>query len=407
MIVGHSAREHAIARRLIADGHFVISYMSRKNFGLEKDSHTFYYAEDYSSKDIIQSSLHYGVDLLLPTDEYALYNGVADEAFLSGILCFGHTQRSAFLMEVMRDQVISALCDREYAKRPEGILALTPQEIKALHKVYKNIVVKPIQIRGGVYFIDNNDYDINQISLPAWCEPYIPGIDFSLHYLVNKNSLYFLGFTFDYPFLDEINLVLTGGMGSIVPEAGEISKAFEEILNDCKIMTSAGLLKLKENHQCEINGFISAQFRKVGNQAIFCEIDCKPGNPEIVAILPTIKGDFGKILLDVVKNRMTEIDLNGLASIAISLVPEQYPFATEFKHIISDKLLKNKEVLFGETQKTEFGIRNGRSRTLCIVCSGQDSLQAKNKATALASDINLTSGLRFRDEIVVKIRYDV
>lgn len=399
MIVGHGAREHAIARRLIRDGHEVIAYMSRRNAGLENDCHQFIHAQGYSGEVIVESAINHAVDMLLPTDEAALFNGVADAAIASGMLCLGHTKKTAYLIEIMRNGVISALSPSRYVRRPEGILALTHQDLKSLFTTNDTIVIKPLKLGGSVSFLNDGDDAVNRIDLPVWAEPYKPGVDFSIHYIVNGGYFHFIGLTFDYPFLNESSLVLTGGMGTIVPASNETSIVSSALLKDCQAVTEACLLRLKETHGCNLNGFVSAQFRKIRQQAIFTEFDCKPGNPEIVAILPTIKGDLGRILLHAARNQLPAIEFTGMASVAISMIPKEYPFTHKTCHVLPDSFLCQEAVVIGETERTGSAIRNGESRMLCVVCLGVDSRQTKDVAISMAAHINELSGLIFRSDM--------
>ncbi len=398
MIVGHGAREHAIARRLIRDGHEVIAYISRRNAGLENDCHQFIHAQGYLGQAIVKSAISHAVDMLLPTDEAALFNGVADAAIACGMPCFGHTKRTAYLIEVMRNEVISALSPSRYVRRPEGILALTRQDLRSLFAINNTIVIKPLKLGDTVSFL-NDDDDVNRIDLPVWAEPYKPGVNFSIHYMVSGGHFHFIGLTFDYPFLNENSLVLTGGMGTMVAASNETSIVSSALLKDCQAVTEACLLRLKETHGCNINGFVSAQFRKIRQQAIFTELDCKPGNPEIVAILPTIKGDLGRILLHAASNQLPAIEFTGMASVAISMIPKEYPHTHETHHALSDSFLRQEAVVIGETEKTGSVIQNGRSRMLCVVCIGVNSRQAKSVAVSIAAHINELSGLIFRGDI--------
>lgn len=404
MIVGHGAREHAIARRLVRDGHEVVTYACRPNVGLKHDCHDFVLAPKYSAKSIVTQAVARKVDLLLPTDEAALFGGVGDAARAAGLLCFGHLKKTALLLEGMRNEVMAVLPSGRYARVPEGKLVTTHRELHELVVTGEMPVVKPLFAdapAGRVAFLDGDGAEfIDQLEMPVWAEAYRAGVDFSIHYLVSGAAFHFLGMTFDYPFLGNRPLVLTGGMGAVVPGKRDASLVSGELLRECQTMVEVGLRRLQEKHGCELNGFVSAQFRKHRQQAIFTELDCKPGNPEFIALLPTLHGDLGVALDNMARGVPPDLSSYGTASVAISMAPAGYPQSVAADaHDIPADLLLHGEVLIGESRKWGGAIKSGRSRTLCVVFGADDIRQARDRAAWLAAEIGRATGLMFRDDI--------
>ena len=406
LLIGHSAREHAIAKRLIREGHVVVSYMVKQNVGLENVCHAYVRAQDYSCNDIISAAIVEKIDLILPSDEAALFGGVADAAVEAGIACFGHTKKTAALIELARDEVIATMPSSRYVRVPDGKLVRSHEEIRSFAALRHKIAVKPLrpldgsfsQNDRGVTFVEDAESSIDHLVLPAWVEPYQSGVDFSIHYMVNGSHYHYLGLTFDYPFLDDTCTILTGGMGAIVPSDADKSVVSPVLLSECQAMAEKCFYKLQERYACRINGFVSLQFRKVRQQAIFTELDCKPGNPEIVALLPTLIGEFGESIMAITKGELPSISSSGKASVALSMASPDYPSGGAAIKI-PDTILSREDVSIGETIQAASTIRSGRSRTLCVVESGEHVKQVLDIVLSAAREIKNNTGLIFRDDI--------
>lgn len=402
LIAGHGAREHAIARRLVQDGHEVVACAARKNAGLLQNCHEFVSVPEYSGTGIAKLAVSRGVDLLLPTDEASLFLGAADAAAEAGVLCFGHPRKTALFMEGMRHEVISLLKPGRYARPPSGRLIRARREWLSM-PASEMVVAKPVSSdtrASGVSFVQPGD--ASKIALPAWVEPYKAGVDFSIHYLALGGRAVYLGMTFDYPFLSKKSLTLTGGMGSLVPGRSDETVVHDTLLNECKAMAEHLIRSISEERRLDVRGFVSAQFRKVRQHAIFTELDCKPGNPEIIALLPTLEGDLGEVLLEAAQGTTPQISTNGLASVAISMAPASYPYPSSVlltKHNLPASLLASETVFFGETSMSHSVIRSGESRTICVTGCGASIEDARGSAKALATEIRRDTGLVFRDDI--------
>lgn len=402
MIVGHGAREHAIARRLVQDGHEVLACAARENAGLLRDCDDFVLVPSYSGAEIAKLAVARGVDLLLPADEAALFDGVTDASTELGVPCFGHPRKTALFMEGMRHEVISLLKPGRYARPPSGRLIRTRREWLSM-PASEMVVAKPVSSDAraqGVSFVQPGGE--SKIALPAWVEPYKAGVDFSIHYLALGGQAVYLGLTFDYPFLSKKSFTLTGGMGSLVPGRSDETVVPDALLDECKAMAENLIRSISEERRLDVRGFVSAQFRKVRQHAIFTELDCKPGNPEIIALLPTLEGDLGEALLEAAQGTAPQISTNGLASIAISMSPASYPYPSSVlltKHNVPASLLASETVFFGETSMLDLAIRSGESRTICVTGCGANIEEARGSAKALATEIRMDAGLVFRDDV--------
>lgn len=397
LIVGHGAREHALARRLKQDGHEVVVCIRGNNAGLDHDFANVVAVPSYSGAVIAGLATLWKSDLVVPTDEHALFDGAADSVRKAGVPCLGHSRETSVFLERARGDVIGLLEHEGGACAPEGRMAVSSEEWLGM-PTHARAVVKPISSQ-GVLFAEHGERVPDSDSFPAWVESFTPGTDFSLHYIVTPGGQAFLGLTFDYPFLRAGSFVLTGGMGSVVPGEHDATVVSGPLLQACKNMAERLFRSIVAERGLVLRGFISVQFRKVGRQAIFTELDCKPGNPEIVALLATIDGDLGNHFWRAAMDGVPELALNGLASAAISMAPVGYPQRKGKPHIIPSCYLGLSAIHFGETEQGDGCIKSAQSRALCVSGSGATLMDACSKAASLAAEVSGITGLWYRPDI--------
>lgn len=405
LLVGHGAREHAIARRLVHDGHEVVACATQRNPGLVDICSSLVQINNYAQvRKIIHAARADRVSMILACDERSLFAGVADAASEASIPCLGHKMESAILLERKRNAVISALRANPPVRLPKGVAIARREELKDSRELGEKVVVKPIfpnkvgkyaiafGPRGGLFRAN---------LFPAWVEPDEPGDDFSLHYLVSHKRFYFLGVTLDYPMLNKSSRIVTGGMGSIaIPEVPD-APLTEALVQKCREMTESGLLHMQSEHLAEFCGFVSAQFRKTRRGAVFTELDCKPGNPEFQALLPQIRGDIGSLFYDAFCGSAHTVKRTRMFSAAVTLAPSTYPGGHNIRRKLPhETFLPDSTILVGDVVADKDGNfwANG-SRTLCIVAGAADFSTTLSKAMSHASSMAAISGLIFRTDI--------
>ena len=394
LLIGHNAREHAFACRLSAEGCDIFACGTKPNAGLEQVCLKYFCVESYSDVDAmigIAKSNH--IDLIIPCNEVSLFSGISDKAIAESIGCFGHNAYTAKTLEIQRDLVISTLRPCLPAIPPSGAVVSTQDEAKSF--LFKNGKIAVKALGGGKIIFADKDEQLENCSFPAWVEPFLAGTEFSLHYLFLDGCKKFIGVTIDYPLLGLDNETLTGGMGSVVlPVNNEIIK--RSLLNKCIKMIDAGLLVLKSETTISLNGFVSAQFRITPRGVIFTEFDSKPGDPEWIAILSVLNGNFLNLITDI-KCEIQPIEQFG---VSISLVQQFYPSKIEnLSPIVVNFNLKAENLCFGESKLTSEFLYSGSSRTLCATETGQSLEIARSKALRLANAISKSTGLIFRTDI--------
>lgn len=406
LLVGHGAREHAIARRLVHDGHEVVACAMQRNPGLVETCSSFVKIDNYAqAQEIVHAARVAKVAMILPCDERSLFAGVADFSAAEAIPCLGHRMEASILLERRRNTVIAAMKGNSPVRPPKGIEVARSKELRDASELGDKVVIKPLYPnKTGEYAIvfGSRNGRFRTSLFPAWVETDEPGWDFSLHYLVSGERFYFLGVTLDYPMLNQSSRIVTGGMGAIALPENFNTPIAETLMQKCREMTENGMRRLYAEYQAGFCGFVSAQFRKTRRGVVFAELDCKPGNPEFPALLPQIQGDIGALFHAVFHGAAHAVRKSRIFSVAVSLAPTDYPGKGNTRREFPPEavsLAGGATFVGGVVTDVDGNLWADGSRTLCIVASATDLAAAVSGSLGHASEIAAISGLVFRQDI--------
>jgi len=142
------------------------------------------------------------------------------------------------------------------------------------------------------------------------------------------------------------------------------------------------------------------------------EINSRPGDPEILNVLPALETDFGEICLSMIRGDLRGIETKPLASVVTYLVPPSYGGKDpEWKGSKRLKTMRMREMMFdgGDFLKVYPGSMERRpsgdifmlsSRTLAVVGLGETIEDARQRSLQAADEIQEDNpNLWRRDEI--------
>lgn len=402
LIVGHGAREHAMAARLASEGCEVLSCHAKPNAGLSAVCSKCFVVPNYSAAEIIPIAIEQRIDLLLPANEQALFAGVVDAAIRSGIPCVGHTKKAAEVIERHRALVISSMLPVLPVRPPRGCIANHVNDIKKEINTHQKVAVKPLGVNFGgrsyqsVYFLtaENFDIEVGCIPIPAWVEPFIPGRDFSIHYVFTSGVGKRFGVTLDYPLLGRESEILTGGMGCVsLPDKNDILSV--SVIEKCAKMIESGLNSLICDAGISLSGFVSAQFRVTDCGVIFTEMNCKPGDPEIIALLEGFDGNF----LDLLTSGLECVERTKLFSIALVMAPTGYPNEQRLVATLPADMATKPGIFLGESCLVNDRLVSGDSRMACVVKRSSSLSLARSSVMACVAELASDGTLFYRPDV--------
>jgi phosphoribosylamine--glycine ligase len=131
----------------------------------------------------------------------------------------------------------------------------------------------------------------------------------------------------------------TGGMGSYKDTDDALPFLTEaEREREFEIATRIlGKLKDEADDPAELRGVpLYLAFMHTGTQSKILEDNSRPGDPEIINILPLLKDDFVDICFKVIEGNLTRIELEKMASVVTYKVPPSYGgYAEAFPNLVN------------------------------------------------------------------------
>ena len=236
-------------------------------------------------------------------------------------------------------------------------------------------------------------------------EEFLVGEEASFFLIVDKNNFRFFGTAQDHKRVYEKDEgPNTGGMGAYSP-APIINKDLEKKIINKIVKPTLLALKKKKN---PYNGFLYVGLMIKGGEPYLIEYNVRMGDPECQVILPRLKTDFLKIILNAIQNKLykTIIKWKKEKSMTIVLCSKGYP-----GHYKKNKIIKNldeinltkKDFLYhaGTISKNGNIFSNG-GRVLNITSTGNSYFYVRKKIISIIKRLNWKDGF-FRKDIGWKV----
>ncbi len=407
LIVGHGGREHAIAKRLAEEGNAIFSFQKKPNIGLNHVCKSAVLSRNYNIKSVIKAAKQFEVSLIIPSNEMPILNGITDLAEKEGIPCYAPSLSAARLEG---DKMFSKNIVGE--KFPGMVAtAIKVRSAREARGAIRKLGEGPWVIKAGNS--QDNDIEIIERSKPliaeqrlkqklmrygeAIVEEYVEGNcgnQFNLYCLTDGPHLRFLPVIRDYPFKFVGRKEKTGGMGSISGKGLEIGKKELQIAKKC---IRAAILNLRDRG-IPYKGVLVGQFIGHNTNLHFNEFDARPGDPETINMLYSIKTPLSKIVTETIYGNLHKIKTSNTAIVCIYHVPPSYPNkSVPLFFSLPKGWLDNNSVFFGDSVLHGHTVATGSSRTLVVVGRGKSISEAREGALALSKKLN--GSLFYRKDI--------
>jgi len=363
LIVGHGAREHAIAEALVRGGAELYAFMSFKNAGLDdlsKGRIKIHSETDF--KEIINFSKSKNIDFAFIGPEAPLCVGIVDALEKGGIPCASPKIEAAqlegskiFMRELLTKYKIPSNIKSKKFNSMEGV----EEYIKDNGE--ETIVVKPDGLTGGKGVMVYGDHLFSKIDIMNYCQeltdkrsPFIleeklDGEEYTLQAFVDGKNVVGTPLVQDHKRAYEDDKgPNTGGMGSYSMENHLMPFITEEdvenALNDMKNVVAA----LKTETGIEYKGPLYGQFMKTASGNKLIEFNARFGDPEAMNVLPLLKTNFVDVCWGIINgNLLSNIEFEKKATVCKYLAPEGYP--------VSPK--RDELVVINQEKLKEFGAR--------------------------------------------------
>jgi phosphoribosylamine-glycine ligase len=299
-IVGSGAREMVLLERFQMEDKKVFIIADRINPLLHKLSNYKIENQKITLKNILTFCILYKISVLFILSEKYLYPGLHSLLKLNQITCFFPDDKLHFL-EFNKKLTKTLIKNLEPNIIPKSFYFNTLKDIKIYLRKNERIILrgKKKSLQSVKVINEKNFYKqgLSNLNLTdAWFEEYIEGIDISILGVVVKNQMVFFPNLYDFPniILDE-KVIHTGGMGSVNLKKREDTIS-PKVIHECRSIM-AKMINYLFYQKMEYTGFIVGQFRINKEIIKFTEFDIRPGEPELINNLHTLKSSFTESIL--------------------------------------------------------------------------------------------------------------
>ncbi|WP_297486964.1 phosphoribosylamine--glycine ligase [uncultured Cetobacterium sp.] len=409
LIVGKGGREHALSKIVKKSSLVTEVFIAPGNIGM-KDIGTLVNVHEEDILNLVNFAEENKIDLTIVGPESSLSLGIVNEFEKRGLKIFGPTKESAMIET-----------SKEYAKYimgkyniPTGkYRSFTEKEeaIKYLENQLLPIVIKEDGLKAGkgvtvAFSVEEakeavkKAFEIHENKIII--EEYLDGFEFSIIAIANENKIIPLEIAQDHKRIYDGDLgPNTGGMGVYSPVEKITKEVIDETVNKIMKPMLDGLIK----EGTPFKGFLfgGIMLTKEGVKTI--EFNARFGDPEAQGILPRLKSDFVKVILDILDKKETKLIWDKRKSLAVVMASSGYPDKYSIGEVVNiDGNIDGELYFMGVKEENKNIVTNG-GRVLSLVCFGDTLEKAREKTYEEIKKINFKK-MFFRNDIGLKMCYN-
>ncbi|MDX8337304.1 phosphoribosylamine--glycine ligase [Candidatus Cetobacterium colombiensis] len=409
LVVGKGGREHAIAWKVKESSLVKEVFIAPGNIGMENIGKLVNISEE-NIEALANFAQDNKIDLTIVGPESVLALGIVNEFEKRGLKIFGPTKEAAKI-ESSKDFAKKLM--KKY-KIPTGEYE-TFDNLEAA-KAYVEIKGAPIVIKEdglkagkGVTVALKKDDAIEALeiafSIPGnkvVIEEYLDGFEFSIIALTNGETVIPLEIAQDHKrAFDNDEGPNTGGMGVYSPVDKIDSKIVDETLEKILKPMAEGM---KEDG-IPFKGFLFGGIMLTKDGVKTIEFNARFGDPEAEGILPRLKSDFVKAILDLLDEKKVELQWDERYTVAVVMASENYPKSSTVGSEIEIPQNLDSLVFHMGTRLNNNKLETAGGRVLSVIAYGNTLEEAKNKAYFDVNKIKCKK-LFFRNDIGSKMCYN-
>lgn len=402
LIVGKGGREDALLKAVRKSDLVTEVFVLPGNCGMKNCK--LVDIDMYDIEAIRDFAIKENIDLTIVGPADVLSLGIKDEFEKNGLKLFGPT-KSATRIESSRyftKQLMGKLRipTTEYVVFTDRALAL--RYVSNLEKFPITIKIDDLSKQEGISLARSNKSAIEIINLifdenenaKILVEEFIAGKEFSIFALVKNDKVFPLQIVKDYKrVLDDDLGAHTGGMGACSPVYGVTELEVESVIE--KILKPMAKSMYEDGYGFE--GFLYGEIVISKDEIKVLSFNSRLGDPEAEVLLPRLKSDFVKNILDVMNEEEPKLQWSDEVCVGVVLASKGYPDEEKLQDKLNIKPIKNEICFMGVEEKNGDLYANG-GRNLIVVSKGKDFEEARKSAY---EDIEVlkTDSLIYRTDI--------
>ncbi len=387
LIVGHGARESAIAMKLKSDHRITKMYFAKGNATTEMLGQNVY--ED-SIEGLRDFALKERIDLTIVGPEAPLVAGIVDEFKEHGLKIFGPRKRTAelegskaFSKKFMQTHGIKTAKARVFDAYQEAIDYVRTQEFP--------LVIKASGLAGGKGVVIADDLEEAESTIHSFMiqrvfgdagiqlviEEYLRGFETSIIAFSNGKTLFPCVPVKDYKKAGSGDTgPNTGGMGSVAPSP-EFTEAHQRDFEQNILQpTLEGL----QSYNIHFKGFIFFGLMVTENGTYLLEYNMRLGDPETQVIMALLENNLFDVIMDCLDGNDINLKFRDEKAVCLVMCSGGYPrqIETGFEIRNSEKVTNSQVLFAGATAKGNRILTTG-GRVLSLVATGATFEEARAK----------------------------
>ena len=351
LVVGHGAREHAIAKKLAQEDLELVAAMSRLNPGIAALSER---VEVFDIDDPAEYGRFKGVDLAFVGPEAPLSTGVSDRLWELGVPVVGPRRAlaklewsKAYTREVMQNHGIQG--------NPDFMICRNAEDVDAFMKEHSEVAVKPDVLTGGKGVKVTGDhlksaeeargYALERLKSDGLVvlEEKLVGREFTLQAFTDGRRVEVMPLVRDFKRAYDGDMgPNTGSMGSFsCPDHGLPDLPPKVVEEGVGIMERT--VEAMAGDVGPYQGVLYGGFMNTDKGVYLVEYNSRFGDPEAINVLALLETPLTEVGFGVAEGSLPETRYAEEATVCVYITPEGYPVNP----------LRDQPMEIGETRHSE------------------------------------------------------
>ncbi|MHA1910109.1 MAG: phosphoribosylamine--glycine ligase [Candidatus Kariarchaeaceae archaeon] len=416
MLIGNGAREHAVAKKLVASGAELYSFMSQKNPGIAALSHD-YYIGKYDNFAFLEEKLGLendkGIDFAFIGPENPLAAGIVN--FLEdvlGIKCVGSRKEVAKL-ESSKIFARKLLVEYQIDANPSFSICKNKAEVVSFLKSFPEVAVKPDVLTGGKGVKVSGEHLHSKEEIVSYAlerieqdgsvllEEKLVGEEFTLQAFSDGKTLQSMPLVQDFKrAYDGDKGPNTGSMGSYSSVDHKLPFLDTETIEQAKDVMQKTIEAIYHKTGAYFKGVLYGQFMLKDEKPLLIEYNVRFGDPEAINVMELLNTNLVELCEQIIQGNLTEVLFEEQATVCVYLVPAGYPEKPRKGSEIQLKGdLSSIELFYAAVYEEEGKVKTTGSRAIALISKGETVEEAREKVYQVLEKKAVTGELFYRKDI--------
>ncbi|BCA85988.1 phosphoribosylamine--glycine ligase [Enterococcus saigonensis] len=410
-IIGGGGREHAIAKKLLADEKVETVFCAPGNPGMKQDGIMTVPIAEEDHENLIAFAKKENITWTFVGPEAPLQRGIVDDFQKAGLLIFGPNQKAAqiesskdFAKQIMVNNHIPTADYKTFSDYKEAAAYVEAKGVPIVIKADglaagKGVVVAETMAEalGALEdMLEENRFGPSGAKVVV--EEFLAGEEFSLLAFVKDEEVYPMVIAQDHKrAYDGDTGPNTGGMGaySPVPQISDevVQKAVKEILEPA----ASGMVK----NGTPFTGILYAGLIATKNGVKVIEFNARFGDPETQVVLPRLKSSLADIVTNILAGKKPAVTWHDNAAFGVVVAAQGYPKEYQKDMLLPQTTTKNTVLYFaGATEKAGKLVANG-GRIFLVAAEAENLKTARDEVYQALGEMDLPQ-MFYRKDIGAK-----